>query len=418
MMSLDKRTDLDLSGITIGLVCVGYTLGTGGITKLSQAGANSGLAALWPLLVGGFLFWTLLEATGRFGLVTSGTILHSLRVSVPAGRVIALLILTGVTLAQVTGIPVLVNLVAKLMLMALGLIIPSLPVAHEGAVLGVSVLLLTGVCLILWNGGIVRFGKIMLGLVGLMILGIFGSLMLVLSVPHHQVIAPELSLAEAPSDLHYLTLLGIALAAPTFLLRPLLLNKKGWITAHEKDQSRDARVAAFVLFGMTAAIVGTATLIVPDGYAMGSLFPLLDQMQLECGSFVTGVFLLGLLGAGLSSLLPMVMISPLLIEDYRHGGLRLRTKLFRGLTVLICVVGLTGHMFEGLLLAIHRLAGQVAQIVVLPLVTSGILLLLNRGDLMSTHKAGFWLNAGMVAACICTLWFSWSGIAALGRSFI
>ena len=153
------------------------------------------------------------------------------------------------------------------------------------------------------------------------------------------------------------------------------------------------------------------------GQSIRNIFDVVQGLTPAVGWFAAGLFLLGAVGAGLSSLIPMAMILPLLLADFCRGKLQLNTPQFRIVAALGCVIGLAGPIFGDQLLPIHRAASQIAQVFVLPLVVGGVFLLLNRDELMGRHKAGFWLNAGLVAAFGFSLILSWSGLTALGRRF-
>ena len=90
-----------------GVFCIGYTIGTGAVTKLAAAGAQFGLQLLWVLPLSSLIFWVLMEAYGRYTVVTGGTALHGFSIHLRGGRLLALLVLAGVVLGQWTGLPVL-----------------------------------------------------------------------------------------------------------------------------------------------------------------------------------------------------------------------------------------------------------------------------------------------------------------------
>jgi len=135
------------------------------------------------------------------------------------------------------------------------------------------------------------------------------------------------------------------------------------------------------------------------------------------GPMATSLFLLGTLSAGLSSVFPILMVAPLLIADYRKGELETRTPLFRVLTGLACLVGLTVPIL-GANPILAQILTQVANVFVLPLVIGGILLLVNRRDLMGEHRAGILLNFGLGAALLFSLLISWAGFRALQETLL
>ena len=52
---------------------------------------------------------------------------------------------------------------------------------------------------------------------------------------------------------------GTTMAAPTFIVRPLIVKEKGWNGAHLQDQRKDALTSAILLFIISATIMIAAT---------------------------------------------------------------------------------------------------------------------------------------------------------------
>ena len=48
---------------------------------------------------------------------------------------------------------------------------------------------------------------------------------------------------------------GTTMAAPTFIIRPLIVKEKGWNRLHLKDQRKDALTSAIFLFVISATIM-------------------------------------------------------------------------------------------------------------------------------------------------------------------
>jgi manganese transport protein len=118
------------------------------------------------------------------------------------------------------------------------------------------------------------------------------------------------------------------------------------------------------------------------------------------------------MSAGISSIFPILMVAPLLIGDYRNGKMDTRSAIYKGLTGIACLIGLTVPIF-GSNPIMAQIATQVASVFVLPLVIAGILVLINKKSLMAEHRAGNFLNAGLVAALIFSLIISYNGILGL-----
>jgi Mn2+/Fe2+ NRAMP family transporter len=160
--------------------------------------------------------------------------------------------------------------------------------------------------------------------------------------------------------------------------------------------------------------------------AMGALFyqgktveKVLDMVYtLEpiAGKFAVALFMVGTFSAGLSSIFPILMVAPLLIADYKSGELDTNSKMFRLITAVAALFGLTVPLL-GANPIIAQIATQVAGVFVLPLVIAGIFLLVNNRPLMGEHKAGVLLNAGMITAFVFACIISYTGILALHELF-
>ena len=87
---------------------------------------------------------------------------------------------------------------------------------------------------------------------------------------------------------------------------------------------------------------------------------------------------------------------------------------FKVLTGVACLVGLTVPIL-GANPIYAQILTQVAAVFVLPLVIACILYLINQQELMGRHKAGFWLNLGLVAALIFACLVSYTGYLALSE---
>jgi len=402
-----------------GVLCVGYTIGTGAVTKLAAAGAQSGLQLLWAVLLGSLLFWALLEAYGHYALVSGTGALHGFRTHLPGGRWLALLVLVGIVMGQWSGLPVLVTLLSQLAYEGLALFLPLFAVPGQGVLIAFAVVMMSGVYGLIAPGRYSLLEKVMFVLVALMVGGFTGAMWL--TRPGSSLIvgglAPSLP-AAAGGVWPAMVVIGTAVAAPTFLLRALWLKGRGWTGRNAAEQKRDGLVAASIIFVVCASIMGCAAgALHTSGVDIGDPFGAIHALASAGGRLAAALFLMGALCAGLSSIIPMVLILPLLLADYRGEEPRLHARQFRIWAAAACVVGLTGPVWGEWLLPLHRLASQLAQIFVLPLVVAGIFVLLNRADLMGAQRAGLWLNAGLLTTLAFSLLVAGRGIIALESRF-
>ena len=120
----------------------------------------------------------------------------------------------------------------------------------------------------------------------------------------------------------------------------------------------------------------------------------------------------GVIGAGISTLFPIVLVAPWLISDYRGSVRNLRTPLFRVLGALGLLLGFVIPVFGGRPVWI-MVASQAFQSILLPIITLPIIYLLNNRKLMGEDRAGFWMNFGLWATFIFALVTSWAGVLGL-----
>jgi Mn2+/Fe2+ NRAMP family transporter len=62
-----------------GIFAIGYTVGTGSVTSMAKAGSDFGMQLLWVLALSCLFSWLLMEAAGRYALVTGDTAVHGCR---------------------------------------------------------------------------------------------------------------------------------------------------------------------------------------------------------------------------------------------------------------------------------------------------------------------------------------------------
>jgi Mn2+/Fe2+ NRAMP family transporter len=206
---------------------------------------------------------------------------------------------------------------------------------------------------------------------------------------------------------------GTTMAAPTFVVRPLLMQGKGWGRGQTKNQSRDAFYAALLMFVISGSIMITALgAMYYKGLTINRVIDMVYTLEPVAGKFAVALFMTGALSAGLSSVFPILMVAPLLIADYKSGKLDLKSKLFKRLTAVACVVGLSVPIL-GVNPIAAQIATQVANVFVLPLVIGGIIYIINRKEVMAEHRAGWLLNAGLALAFLFSCLMSYIGFLGL-----
>ncbi len=402
-----------------GIFCVGYTIGTGSVTAMAKSGSQYGMQLLWVLALSCFFSWVLMEAYGRFGVVTGRTAIHAFRTEFRHGKFLALAVAALIIIGQWCCLSGLVGLSANAIYEASLITGPETvaagTIASYWPVLGIAIGIMAVMYWLLWIGNYGRFEKILL---------LFVSVMGVSFIISSMVTPPSLGqvlngfvprVPDAPgARIMVAAFVGTTMAAPTFVVRPLLMKGKGWGLAEARLQRRDAIVSASLMFVVCGAIMACATgaILNRGGEPINRVLDMALTLQPLAGRAAVVLFLVGTLSAGLSSIIPIAMVAPLLVSDYRDGEMRTQSRLFRALTAVACLVGLAIPIL-GVNPIFAQILTQISQVFVLPLVIGGISVLVNRKSLMGEHRAGPCLNLGLAASFLFSLVISYKAIFAL-----
>ena len=398
-----------------GIFCVGYTIGTGSVTSMIVAGSKYGMTLLWVVALSALFSGVLMEAYGRFALVTGRTAISAFRTEIapPFALAVFLMVVAG----QWCCLSGLVGLSSNAVYEGARLFFPNLVSSGAGyaAGIGIAILMLGGLYTLFWFGNYARLEKVLVVLVTMLGVSFLISLFLI-APPLKQVgegLLPTIPKVEGAAML-VAAMVGTSFAAPTFVVRPLLLISKGWTIADLAKQRRDVFVSALLMFVISGSILCCAAgIIFNRGDApIEKVLDMVETLRPVGGNFASALFLIGLVSAGLSSILPIAMIAGYLLGDYRSGSIEVRTPIFRLLTAVACLIGLTIPIL-GANPIVAQVMTQIAQVFVLPLVIGGIAILVNRRSLMGEHRAGILLNLGLAASFVFALMISWKAITGL-----
>lgn len=412
--SILKKLLLFLLGIGPGIFAIGYTIGTGSVTSMVVAGSSYGMQLLWVLALSCLFSWVLMEAYGRYYLVTGETALFAFRKNLRFGNLIAILIIIGITFGQWNSLIGILGISANAIVETLALFLPSIKGNEYGWVLGIALIIMATMYTLLWKGNYSIFEKILLFFVTLMGLSFFLSLFVILPDPAEVMkgFIPYIPQVEGGKML-VAAFVGTTMASATFISRPLFIQGKGWTKDNLKEQQKDALWAAILIFIISASIMSVAMgAFYHEGKVVTKVLDMVYALEPIAGRFAIAIFFMGTLAAGLSSVFPILMIAPLMIADYQQGKLDTTSKQFKIITGVACLIGLAVPVFGANPIKAQILT-QVFNVFVLPLVITGIIILTNRKALMGEHKAGIALNIGMVLALIFACIISYSGIIAI-----
>ena len=413
MKDFFKRLFRAVALVGPGLFCLGFTIGTGSVTSMVKSGSLYGTSLLWVLAISAFFTWVMTEAYGRYGIQTGDTAIHAIKTRLKGGRVWAVILIAGLVVSQWISLSSILNITSNAVSEVLYLCIPGLKEsAAYWIVLGMAILIAGSIWLILNRGNYGVFEKILSALVTLMGLAFILSLFIELPAPGSiaKGLVPSLP-KDSGALLFVAAFVGTTMSSPTFVIRPMILKSKGWGKDDGKLQRRDAIVSASLTFLISASImICAASVLHTRGIAVEKVLDMIYVLEPIAGRFAVALFVTGLLSAGLSSLFPIMMLAPELISDYRHGEMQTGTPLFKILTGIAALAGLTIPIL-GKSPVITQIASQVTLVFVLPLVILLMIILLWKQKERPSLLFTLLMALAFVFACI----VSYTGIVALGK---
>jgi len=417
MKSLFRRILRIIALVGPGLFCLGFTIGTGSVTSMVKSGSQWGMSLLWVLAISAFFTWVMTEAYGRWGILTGDTAIHGVKTGLKGGRIWAAILVAGLVVSQWISLSSILNITSNAVAEVLYLCIPGLP-ASTGywIVLAMAILIAGTVWFVLNKGNYSVFEKILSVLVTLMGIAFILSMFIELPAPGTILLGFVPHIPDSPdARLFVAAFVGTTMSSPTFVMRPMLIKSKGWGKEDAFNQRRDAIVSASMTFIISASImICAAGILYPRGIQVEKVLDMIYVLEPIAGRFAVALFVVGLMSAGLSSIFPIMMLAPELISDYRHGEMRTGTPLFKILTGIAAIVGLTIPIL-GKNPVITQIASQVTLVFVLPLVILLMIIMLNKKSLVGNSRPGIVFNLLMFMSMIFACVVSYTGVVALGK---
>jgi manganese transport protein len=405
-----KKIGFLLSAIGPGLFLIGYNIGTGSITTMAAAGSRYGMTLFWALVLSCLFTFVMLVAYGSYTTVTGETAMNAYKKRLPLGKALAIYSIVALIIGELTALAGIMGIVTDLVNEWTRFVFGG-----EGAsrVL-IALVIMVGCFVLLWNGKYSRFEKFLVALVIIMGASFLLSMVLVIPQPGEVVKGLVPGIPNEPDA--FLIVAGIAgttCSAMVFIMRSIVVAEKGWTSKDLKQGQIDALVSSGMMLLLSAAVMACAAgTLFRMNYPVERAVDMVVTLEPLAGRFAISIFVLGIVGAGISTLFPIVLVAPWLISDYRGTPRNIRSPLFRILGALGLLVCLTVPVFGGRPVWI-MVASQAFQALLLPVITIPIIVLLNREEIMGEKKAGFWLNAGLWATLIFALITSYSAVVGL-----
>jgi len=365
-----------------GLFLIGYNIGTGSVTTMATAGSKWGMSLSWTVVLSCVFMYIGVWAFGRYTLVTGDTILLAIRRNFKWGKPISLFIMSALILAEFSGVmglsAIIVDLTREWIQYATGY-------ENKWIKLGIT-FILSGITFgMLWRGSYTYLEKFLAILVGIM--GVCFVITAVSIVPSWKEIVRGLIPSvprESGASLIVAGMAGTTFSSAVLYCRSIILKNKGWDLAKSRQANFDAAFSAVFMFLLSIAVMicAAGTLYVKN-QPVENAVDMVRTLEPLAGQFAITLFVIGILGAGISSLIPTILIAPWLISDYSNAKINPRSKSSRIFVILGAVLSLAGpYIANPVFLMILTMAFLA---IIVPLSTISITVLLNQKQ-MGTEK--------------------------------
>lgn len=401
-----------------GIFAIGYTIGTGSVTSMIVAGSTYGMQLLWVLLVSCVFSGLLMYVYGNYALLTGETALYAFKKHIKGGRLLAVLIIIGISFGQWNSLMGILGISANIIYEIFLIYFPQLEGYKYETVLIVAVVVIAIMYALLLVGKYTFFEKILVIFVTIMGLSFIVSLFLVYPLPIEVVrgLVPSVPEVEG-GKMMVAAFVGTTMAAATFLSRPLFVKGKGWTINNLKQQKKDAITAAILVFIISGSVMAVASgALFHQGQPVTEVLDMVNTLEPVAGKFALTLFFFGTLSAGLSSIFPCLLIAPILVADYQSGELDTNSRQFRVITGIACLFALIVPIFGANPIEMQILS-QVFNVFVLPIVILGIILLINNKKIMKGNRTNIMINLGLFAAFFFSCLISYNGVLALMTYF-
>jgi manganese transport protein len=397
MAKLLKKIFIALAAVGPGLFLIGYNIGTGSVTTMAKTGAEHGMELFWALVLSCVFTFILMVAYGKMTLVSGKTALNNIKQEFKYGWLLALYILIALIIGELLALMGVMGIVADLVQESIRLLFNDQVVGRFWIILFLAVALY----LLIWLGQYKTFEKVLTVFVILM--GLSFIVVFFMVSPDFSVIAKGLvpGVPKTPGAFGLVAAIaGTTCSAAVFIMRSTVVAEKGWGIKNLKDEKRDAFVSAGMMLLLSGVIMAVAagTLHVM-GLKLDNTVEMIHLFEPIGGNLAAFILILGIVGAGLSTIFPIVLIAPWLIADYSGKPRNIHSTQ----SLILIFAGMLfafGTVFLEQRPPALMVFSQAFQACILPAVAIPVFVLLNRKKLMNHHVASWKMNAGVIAVIL------------------
>ena len=404
---IGKKILLTLSAVGPGLFLIGYNIGTGSITTMAKTGAEHGMSLFWALILSCIFTFVLMIAYGKVTLVTGKTALNNIRHEFKHGWILSLYILLALIIGELLALIGVMGIVADLVQEGIRMLFSGTWIDTFWIILFFVIALY----FLLWFGRYSAFEKVLTFFVILMGLSFFVVFMMV--KPSFSAIATGMipEIPDTPGAYSLVAAIaGTTCSAAVFIMRSTVVAEKGWNVKDLKQEKRDAFVSASMMLFLSAIImaVSSGTLHVM-GIKLDNTVEMISLFEPIGGKIASLILILGIVGAGLSTIFPIVLIAPWLIADYTGKPRNIHSRESR-LLIFLALLFAFGTVILKQRPPALMIFSQAFQACILPAVAIPILILVNRKNLMAEQKANMKENLGIWTVILFSLLTSYYAI--------
>ncbi len=387
-----KKIAVGLAAVGPGLFLIGYNIGTGSVTTMAKTGAEHGMELFWALVLSCVFTFILMVAYGKVTLVSGKTALNFIKNEFKLGWILALYILIALIIGELLALIGVMGIVADLVQEGIRLITNDLLINRFWIIL----VLAGGLYLLLWLGQYKTFEKVLTFFV--IFMGLSFIVVFFMVKPDFGAIAKGLvpRIPDTPGAMGLIAAIaGTTCSAAVFIMRSTVVAEKGWGINNLKDEKRDSFVSATVMLLLSGVImaVSAGTLYVM-GMTLENTVEMIALFTPLGGKAAAFILILGIVGAGLSTIFPIVLIAPWLIADYSGKPRNIHSTQSR-ILIFVAMLFAFGTVFLEQRPPALMIFSQAFQAMILPAVAIPILILINRKTLMGVNRATLKENIGI-----------------------
>jgi Mn2+/Fe2+ NRAMP family transporter len=399
-----------LASVGPGLFLIGYNIGTGSITTMAKSGAEYGMSLFWALILSCVFTFILMVAYGKLTLVSGKTALMNIKSEFRFGWILALYILIALIIGELLALIGVMGIVADLLQEGIRLLTGGKTVKTVWIISVVVVLMY----FLLWFGQYKQFEKVLT--VFVIVMGVSFIVVFFMLKPDIVSILKGMwpTIPDQPGSMGLIAAMaGTTCSAAVFIVRSTVVAEKGWNVTHLKTEKKDAFVSAFMMLFLSGIIMAVAagTLHVM-GMKLENTVEMIALFEPLGGKLAALILIVGITGAGLSTIFPIVLIAPWLVSDYTGKPRNLKSPMFR-ILIFTGLIFAYGSVFLEQRPPALMIFSQAFQACILPAVAIPVFVLINKKKLMNNYSGNWKMNLGIVAVILFSLMTTYYAIVEL-----